>query len=190
MLQPAHVGHLAMLRSLIRQGAADGSFDRELGANTPESEEFFSKLKRALVTGYFVEEGRGGKIDTVAVPGYVYWPDGKHSGTAPVGFGLFRALGSGGYELWLASLDHGTRGGGHGRALLAALFATSPGQNTWIVRAQRTSRYANALHHLLADFGFKPVGDTARLRWFLHADTPAELASQVRDVVEARRALN
>lgn len=175
---------------MIRQGAADGSFDAELGTNTPGSGEFFAKLKRALVTGYFVEEGRGGKIDTVAVPGYVYWPDGKHSGTAPVGFGLFRALGSSGYELWLAGLDLSTRGGGHGRALLAALFATSPGQSTWIVRTQRSSRYANALQHLLADFGFKFVGDTARLRWFLRADAPTELASQVRDTVEARRALN
>ena len=50
-----------MLRSLIRQGAADGSFDRELAASGPEAEAFFAKLKRALVTGYFVEEGRSGK---------------------------------------------------------------------------------------------------------------------------------
>jgi hypothetical protein len=190
MLQPAHVGHLAMLRALIRQGAADGSFDRDLGASTPESEAFFAQLKRALVSGYFVEEGRSGKIDTVAVPGYVYWPDGKHTGTAPVGFGLFRAIGAVGYELWLAGLDFGTRGGGHGRALLAALFATPPGQKTYVVRVQRGSRYVDAMQHVLADFGFVPVGDTARLRWFLRTGTPAELASQIRDTVEARRALN
>jgi hypothetical protein len=51
MLQPAHVGHLALLRSLIRQGAADGSFDRDLAVDSPGAEEFFAKLKRALVTG-------------------------------------------------------------------------------------------------------------------------------------------
>ncbi len=180
-----------MLRALIRQGAADGSFDRDLGTSTPESEAFFAQLKRALVCGYFVEERRSGKIDTVAVPGYVYWPDGKHAGTAPVGFGLFRAMGASvGYELWLAGLDFGTRGGGHGRALLAALFATPPGQKTYVVRVQRGSRYVNAIQHVLADFGFVPVGDTARLRWFLRTDTPAELASQIRDTVDARRALN
>ena len=83
MLQPAHVGHLALLRSLIRQGAADGSFDRELGASSPEAEAFFAKLKQALVSGYFVEESRTGKIDTVSVPGYVFWPDDRHSGTPP-----------------------------------------------------------------------------------------------------------
>lgn len=189
MLQPAHVGHLAMLRSLIRQGAQDGSFDKELGANSPEAEAFFAKLKRALVTGYFVEEGRSGRIDTVAVPGYVFWPDGQHTGGQPVGFGLFRAIDDG-YELWLAGLDLGARGGGHGRALLAALFATAQGQKTWVVRVQRGSRYVAALQHLLADFGFALVGDTVRLRWFLHADAPPDLASRVRDAVEARRALN
>src|SRR4030095_6883964 len=132
MLQPAHVGHLAMLRSLIRQGAQDGSFDRELGASSPEAEAFFAKLKRALVTGYFVEESRNGRIDTGAVPGDRVSPDDRSAGSAPVGFGLFRAI-DGGYELWLAGLDLGVRGGGHGRQLLAALFATPQGQKTWIL---------------------------------------------------------
>ena len=59
-----------------------------------------------------------------------------------------------------------------------------------MVRVQRGSRYVNTMQHVLADFGFVPVGDTARLRWFLRTDTPAELASQIRDTVDARRALN
>src|SRR6185369_3837023 len=189
MLTPAHVGHLAMLRSLIRQGAKDGSFDRELGESSPEAEAFFAKLKRALVTGYFVEEGRSGRIDTVAVPGYVFFPADRNGSSQPVGFGLFRAI-EGGYELWLAGLDLGARGGGHGRALLAALFATPQGQKTWIVRVQRGSRYVAALQHLLDDFGFKWIGDTLRLRWFLRDDAPADLASRVRDAVDARSALN
>jgi GNAT superfamily N-acetyltransferase len=189
MLQPAHVGHLAMLRTLIRQGAQDGSFDRELGASSPQAEAFFAKLKRALVTGYFVEEGRGGRIDTVAVPGYVFWPDDRTSGAQPVGFGLFRAI-EGGYELWLAGLDLGARGEGHGRQLLAALFATAQGQKTWIVRVQRGSRYVPALQHVIKDFGFNWIGDTMRLRWFLRTDAPAELAARVRDAVDARSAIN
>ncbi len=80
-----------MLRSLIRQGAAEGSFDRVLAADTPEAIEFFAKLKRALVSGYFVEEDpKTGRVEAVAVPGYVFWPDGRNSGMPPVGFGLFR----------------------------------------------------------------------------------------------------
>jgi hypothetical protein len=106
-----------------------------------------------------------------------------------VGFGLFRALNSG-YELWLAGLDLGSRGGGHGRSLLAALFATAQGQKTYIVRVQRGSSYIDALQHLLADFGFLPAGDTPRLRWFLRTDAPADVASRLRAAVEARVALN
>jgi len=46
------------------------------------------------------------------------------------------------------------------------------------------------LQHLLSDFGFGWVGDTLRLRWFLRSDAPADLASRVRDAVDARSALN
>ena len=189
MLQPAHVGHLAMLRSLIRQGAQDGSFDRELGSMSPESDEFFAKLKRALVTGYFVEESRTGRIDTVAVPGYVFWPDDRHSGMPPVGFGLFRAIDDG-YELWLAGLEFARRGDGHGRALLEALLATSCGQETHVVRVQRASRYVPQVTHLLQSMRFTPVGDTARLRWFVRDDAPPALAARIREAVSARRAVN
>jgi hypothetical protein len=190
MLQPAHVGHLALLRTLIRQGAADGSFDRDLAADSAVAEEFFAKLKRALVTGYFVEDLGSGKLATVAVPGYVYWPDDRHSGMPPVGFGLFRAIDDTGYELWLAGLDLSARGGGQGRALLASLFATPPGQKTYSVRVQRDSRYINALQALLNEFGFNAIGDTAQLRWFLHKDAPEALAAKVQRAVEARHALN
>jgi hypothetical protein len=187
MLSPAHVGHLAMLRSLIRRSAAEGSFDRELAADTPAAEEFFAKLKRALVTGYFIEEDAStGRIDTVAVPGYVFWPEGRHSGTEPIGFGLFRAIEDGGYELWLAGLELGERGSGNGRALLAALLATPPGQQTWIVRIPRESRYAAAVQRMLSDLGFDCAGDTARLRWFVRRDAPPALASRIRGAVQAR----
>jgi GNAT superfamily N-acetyltransferase len=190
MLQPAHVGHLALLRSMIRQGAADGSFDRTLAIDSPDAEEFFAKLKRALVTGYFVEDIGSGKLATVAVPGYVFWPDDRHSGMSPVGFGLFRSIDGSAYELWLAGLDLTARGGGHGRALLASLFATPPGQKTYVVRVQRDSRYIKVLHTLLADFGFAAIGDTSRLRWFVHRDAPEELSARLRNAVSAPVALN
>src|SRR5256886_10173815 len=158
VLAPAHVGHLAMLRTLIREAAAEGSFDRGLAADTPAAVEFFARLKRALVSGYFVEEDpRTGRVESVAVPGYVFWPDDRNSSMAPVGFGLFRAL-EGGYELWLAGLEFGRRGGGHGRALLASLMSTPPGQKTYVGRVQRTSRYVQAVTHLLGTLGFALVG--------------------------------
>src|SRR5437016_13822504 len=139
VLAPAHAGHLAMLRTLIREAAAEGSFDRGLAADTPAAVEFFARLKRALVSGYFVEEdSKTGRVESVAVPGYVFWPDDRNSDASPVGFGLFRAL-EAGYELWLAGLELGRRGEGQGRALLNALFGTAPGKKTWVVRIPRGS---------------------------------------------------
>lgn len=190
MLQPAHVGHLALLRTLIRQGAAEGSFDRDLAVDSPEAEEFFAKLKRALVTGYFVEEMGSGKLATVSVPGYVFWPDDRHSGLPPVGVGLFRSIDAQSYELWLAGLDLSARGGGQGRALLAALFATPPGQKTHIVRVQRDSRYIQSLQSLLGEFGFTAIGDGTKLRWFLRHDAPEALAAKARNAAYKQVALN
>ncbi len=134
MLAPAHVGHLAMLRTLIRDASAEGSMTAGLAGETAQALEFFAKLKRALVHGYFVEEdSQSRRLESVAIPGYVFWPDDRHSGNPPVGFGLFRAL-DGGYELWLAGLEFGRRGGGQGRALMDALFGTSHGKKPgWCV---------------------------------------------------------
>lgn len=190
MLAPANVGHLAMLRSLIRQSAAEGSFESRLAGDTPQSNDFFAKLKRALSHGYFVEEdGRTGRMTTVSVPGYVFWPDDRHSGDAPVGFGLFRAL-EGGYELWLAGLEFGRRGDGHGRALIDALFATAQGRKTWVVRIPRDSRYRAAVHHLLRPHGFSAAGDTAHQRWFIRDGAPPVLKSKLRDIVASPVPLN
>ncbi len=190
MLAPAHVGHLVMLRTLIRQSAAEGSFESGLAADTPQSVDFFAKLKRALSHGYFVEEdAKTGRMDAVAVPGYVFWPDDRHSGNAPVGFGLFRAL-EGGYELWLAGLELGRRGDGHGHALIDALFATTQGQKTWVVRVPRNSRYRAAVHHLLLPHGFAAVGDTKQMRWFLREGAPQSLKTRIRDIAGNGAALN
>jgi hypothetical protein len=190
MLAPAHIGHLAMLRTLIREASAEGSMTAGLAGDTPQAIEFFAKLKRALVHGYFVEEDpRSGRVESVAVPGYVFWPDDRHSGNPPVGFGLFRAL-DGGYELWLAGLEFGRRGGGQGRALIDALFATSHGKKTWVVRIPRGSRYRAAVQHLLKVHDFEAIGDTKMLRWFLRQRAPAALAQRVRDAVSTHQQLN
>ena len=93
MLHPAHVGHLSVLRALIRDGAVRGGFDRELATDSRESTMFFSNLRRALTTGYFIEEDPAtGDLTTVAVPGYVYHPDRGGGASRPIGFGLFKAI--------------------------------------------------------------------------------------------------
>ena len=190
VLTPAHVGHLALLRTLIREGAAEGSFDRGLSADTAATVEFFARLKRALACGYFVEENpKTGRVESVAVPGYVFWPDVSNGSMLPVGFGLFRAL-EGGYELWLAGLEFGRRGGGHGRALLDALFDTPPGKKTWVVRIPRASRYGTIVQHLLKSYGFDHAGDTVQLRWFVRQSAPTSIAASVRNAVGTQASMN
>jgi hypothetical protein len=179
-----------MLRSLIKEAAAEGSLDHSLAADTPGAIEFFARLKRALVSGYFVEhDPKTGRLESVAVPGYVFWSDDRNSGTPPVGFGLFRAL-EGGYELWLAGLELGRRGGGHGRALLKALFSTPPGKKTWVVRIPRGSRYGAAVQHLLEPYEFDHAGDTARLRWFVRRNAPAAVTARVSGALGRHPPLN
>lgn len=168
MLRPAHIGHLALLRSLIRDAARDGSFDPDLAWDSPASERFFTDLRQALKTGYFVvTDARTGVLHTVAVPGYVYWPDDA-AGSEPAGFGLFRALNNG-YELWLAGLEASLRGKGHGKAMLAALFATPTGQATKYIRVRRAAREAKAIEHLLAEHGFTATRETPHETWFVRA---------------------
>jgi len=92
MLRPANVAHLPILRALIRDGASSGGFDRELATGSREATLFFSNLRQALATGYFVEEDpRTGDFTTAAVPGYVYVPENVGATDKPIGFGLFKA---------------------------------------------------------------------------------------------------
>lgn len=173
MLRPAHIGHLALLRSLIREAARDGAFDPELAWESPTAERFFTELRQALKTGYFVvNDSKTGTLQTVAVPGYVYWADDGAGGAPPVGFGLFRAVDDG-YELWLAGLEASLRGRGHGRAMLKALFATDTGKRTRFMRVRRAARYAKAIAHLLAEQGFTPTRETHNETWFVRASGAA-----------------
>ncbi len=168
-----------MLRALIRDGAREGSFQPELAWDSAVSERFFGELRQVLKTGYFVVEDREtGGVQTVAVPGYVYWADETVDGEPPVGFGLFRAAPGGGYELWLAGLENTLRGKGHGRAMLKALFSTPTGQQTRFMRVRREGGYANAAAKLLAEHGFAATRETKHETWFVRAAVVSPGASR------------
>ena len=170
MLRPAHIGHLALLRALIRDGARTGSFQPELAWDSAYAERFFGELRQALKSGYFVvQDPDSGQMKTVAVPGYVYWADETAPTDPPVGFGLFRAAPGGGYELWLAGMDNALRGKGHGRAMLSALFATPAGRETRFMRVRRESAYAGAVAKLLEEHGFTSTRETKHETWFVRA---------------------
>jgi len=185
MIAPAHAGHLATLRALIREGAAEGGFDRELASDSPETQLFFANLRQALVTGYFVVEDARGVLSRRAVPGYVYWPEDRNDLSQPVGFGLFRAFADLGYELWLTGVASAWRHAGHGRALLRALLATPAGRLAWVVRVQHRSESSAAMSRLLGDHGYAPARETETTHYFLRNDAPDALRERIREAQAA-----
>jgi ribosomal protein S18 acetylase RimI-like enzyme len=190
MIAPAHAGHLATLRALIREGAAEGGFDRGLAIDSAETKLFFASLRQALVTGYFVVEDARGVLSRRAVPGYVYWPDNRDDYSQPVGFGLFRAFGDLGYELWLAGVSSAWRRNGHGRAMLTALLATPAGRLAWVVRVQQRSGNGAAMERLLAEHAYGPARETETTRWYLRSDAPDALRMRVVDAPIAVRTVH
>ena len=85
-----------------------------------------------------------------------------------------------------------TRARALGLMLAVAVGATLSAQREWrdYSGVPDSSRYVAAMQHLLGEFGFAWIGDTVHLRWYLRADAPAELASRVRDAIDAHGAIN
>ena len=187
MLRPATVVDLPIVRALIREGAARGSFDRVLATDSLRADRFFARLRQALATGYFVEEdARTGELATVAVPGYVFVPDDERSAHRPIGFGLFKAAAAG-YELWLTAIAAAWRGNGHGRAMLAALLETPPGRETYVVRVAALGSESPAMAHLLQSLGYACARETPQEAWHLRDDAPEEVRRGL-DIVAVTRA--
>jgi GNAT superfamily N-acetyltransferase len=191
MLHPAHVGHLGILRALIRDGAARGGFDSSLATDSREAGVFFSNLRRALTTGYFIEEDPAtGDLKTVAVPGYVYHPDRGGAASQPIGFGLFKAIPEG-FELWLTGVDPAWRGHGHGRTMLGALLDTPAGRHAYVVRLQRFGRDSPAMAHLLGSFDYTKTSEvTHQTSWFIRGDAPPALAARILAARENRKSMH
>jgi ribosomal protein S18 acetylase RimI-like enzyme len=175
MLRPAHVVDLPTLRALIREGALAGSFERELATESREATLFFSHLRQALASGYFVEpDPRSGDLTTFAVLAYLYVPDQDVTVHHPIGFGIFKAA-LVGYELWLTGIDPAWRDRGHGRRMLTGLFETPPGRKAYLVRVKKYGNESPAMAHLLESFGYSSVRETLKLTWYLRSDAPEAL---------------
>jgi GNAT superfamily N-acetyltransferase len=175
MLRPANVVDLPVLRALIREGALSGSFDPDLATDSREATLFFTNLRQALASGYFVEpDPRTGDLTTLAVLGFVYVPDDDPTIHRPIGFGLFKAAAVG-YDLWLMGIDAAWHGRGYGRRMLAALLDTQPGRNAYLVRVKTYGKQSPAMARLLSSFGYSNVRETPQLTWYLRSDAPEAL---------------
>ncbi len=157
MLHAATPAEMDFIRRVLAEGAADGSFDPELAGNSPSASLFYANLGEALRSGYLrVPDANGNLTREVHVAGYVY---ATQKGLPPVGFGLFKALGDVGFELWLTGISADLRGHGHGRAMLAELLATPAGQMTWLIRCNRKSTLPRCRHASVSGFRVRVVPD-------------------------------
>ena len=173
MLAPAHVGHQAFIRALIRESAAQGNFDRELATDSPAATAFFADLRQALHSGYLVELDRpSGESRQLHVAGYVYQL--PHA-TAPIGFGLFKQFRGTSFELWLIGIDALHRRRGHGRAMIHALLSTPAGQLTHLARINRGGLCSEVAARLLGECGFVPHRTTPAQLWLVHPDAAPDL---------------
>ncbi len=177
MLRAATPAHSSFLRRLLREGAADGSFETEIAEDSIAASLFFANLEEALASGYLRTPGSEGRLTQGAhVAGYVYSPS---ENDPPVGFGLFKDLGSAGFELWLTGIAVEARGRGHGRAMLGELFATPPGRLASLVRCARKSATSEVAAKLFGEFGFALCRTTPAMLWLVSANAPSELRQRI-----------
>jgi hypothetical protein len=113
------------------------------------------------------------------VTGYVYRPERADPLTPPIGFGVFRAFGEFGFELWLAAIASGWRGRGHGRTLLRGLLATPAGRLAFVARVKPESGGRGAMANLLGDLGYDVCRETPSTLWFVRADAPESVSARV-----------
>lgn len=180
-LVPAHAGHFDWIARILREGAADGSFDAELAAESLASQVFFANLRRALETGYFLAGREDAPPEQTLASGYVYVLSNGTRAATPLGFTMFKSIGSLGFELWLAAVDRRYRGRGFCKAMLAAALATPAGMLAHVARVNRAGRHSGAIGKALESAGYRVACDGPDVRWFVHRDAPDALVRVVRD---------
>jgi ribosomal protein S18 acetylase RimI-like enzyme len=176
MLHAASLADLDFIRLLLREGAAEGSFDRELAGESPEATLFFANLGEALRCGQFLQRDATGHLGEVHVASYVY---STAKGAPSIGYGIFKELGEDGFELWLTGIAAAHRRQGHGRAMLRELFDTPAGQMTCVVRCNRNSGSSKIAAGLFGEFGFALCRETPAVLWLANAKAPPDLVRRI-----------
>ena len=177
MLHAATPADLEFIRRALGEGAADGSFDPELAGVGAEASLFYANLGEALRTGYLrMPDDEGNLTQLVHVAGYVY---SASAGAPPVGFGLFKSLGSNGFELWLTGIAASARGHGHGHTMLGELLATPAGQMACVVRCNRRSKTVETAVRLFGEFGFALCRATPAVLWLVNSKASPDLIALI-----------
>jgi ribosomal protein S18 acetylase RimI-like enzyme len=179
-LIPAHPQHFDWIAQTLREGAASGSFEAEIGTDSMASRLFFENLRQALQTGYFLEQRGSGAPAQVAASGYVLVLTKTTDTATPLGFAFFKSMGGVGFELWLAAVDRRYRGRGFCKAMLQAALGTPAGMLAHVARVNRAAADSEAMGRALAAAGYRHERDGPDVRWFVRQDAPQALLRLVR----------
>ena len=176
-LVEAREPHWQWIAAELAAGAREGCFERELADDTDAARLFFANLRNALRTGSFAIGHEDGHFLGVPAGGYVYVDDGHPH--EPLGFVLFKSVGSLGFELWLTAMTREWRGYGHGKAMIQAALGTPAGRVAHLVRVNRESSSAHVMHALLCACSYEVAREGAEVRWFLRRDASEALRCAV-----------
>ncbi len=170
--------HLDLLGSVIRSGAAGGSWDPSLQEQGPALSSLLAKVHYALLNGYLPQvDPRTGRPIQTHIAGYIYRP----SADAPaIGIGLFKDFSESGFELWLLGIDETWRGSGHGRAMIEELLATPLGKRAELARCAWASESARRCSRILRSNAFGTHFSSGNDEWLLHRRTPAATIEMLR----------
>jgi GNAT superfamily N-acetyltransferase len=177
MIEVAGTEHLALIASLIADGAREGSWDRALAEPGPASQNLMAKIGQALQHGALRQiDPRTGKWIVTRIEGWIYRNDPR---APPVGFGLFKEIQPGVFELWLTAIEPKLQGDGLGREMIRELMATPQGRHTWLARCAVRSQGGRRCAHVLERLGFFVGRRTSREEWLLHESTPSAIQQYV-----------
>jgi hypothetical protein len=177
MIEVAETGHLPLMASLIADGAREGSWDPALAAPGPASQNLMAKIGHALQHGWLRQtDPRTGESIVTRIEGWIYRTDDRDP---PCGFGLFKEMRSGVFELWLCAIESKHQGEGLGREMIKELMATPQGRHTWLARCAVQSQGGRRCAHVLERLGFFVGRRTSKEEWLLHESTPKAIRQYV-----------
>jgi len=185
VIAPALPSHFPWMRSLLEDGAREGSFDADLATDSFDARIFFANLHRALSVGSFVCERGDSPVDVRAL-GYVYSSANARGASAstPVGFALMKALGTLGFELWLVAVERPWRGCGHGTAMIREVLATPAGALAYVARLNDAGRRSHVIRNILCGAGYAVARTGGGAQWLVRRDAPDVILRAVRDCAE------
>ena len=178
-LIPAHAGHFDWIASLLREGAAEGSFDADLASESLDARVFFDNLRRMLATGTFLADRGDSAPVATAASGYVLLAGREGHPSIPVGFVCFKAIDETGFELWLCGIQRRYRGRGFCSAMLAAALRTPAGMLAHVARVHRGGGSSASIRRALERAGYRAVREGPQVLWFVREDAPADVTRRV-----------